>query len=105
MLPCPSSVTLACWWGGRSRYCPSSSGPSQLEFERTSSAVTAYAIHQAALKPGLGGSLDDRFDLRDGAVVSGSIDGGGSGLPAGESNVDYLRCKSCHAVVCLARSP
>ena len=25
-----------------------------------------------------------------------AIDGGGSGLPAGESNVDYLRCKSCH---------
>jgi len=25
-----------------------------------------------------------------------SIDGGGGGLPAGESNVDYLRCKSCH---------
>lgn len=25
-----------------------------------------------------------------------SVDGGGSGLPAGESNVDYLRCKSCH---------
>lgn len=25
-----------------------------------------------------------------------SIDGGGSGLPAGESNVEYLRCKSCH---------
>jgi cytochrome c2 len=25
-----------------------------------------------------------------------STDGGGSGLPAGEPNVDYLRCKSCH---------
>ena len=25
-----------------------------------------------------------------------SIDGGGSGLPAGESNIEYLRCKSCH---------
>ena len=25
-----------------------------------------------------------------------STDGGGSGLPAGESNVEYLRCKSCH---------
>ena len=25
-----------------------------------------------------------------------SIDGGGSGLPAGESTRDYLRCKSCH---------
>ena len=25
-----------------------------------------------------------------------STDGGGSGLPAGESNIEYLRCKSCH---------
>ena len=25
-----------------------------------------------------------------------STDGGGSGLPAGESNVEYLRCVSCH---------
>lgn len=25
-----------------------------------------------------------------------STDGGGNGLPAGESNVEYLRCKSCH---------
>lgn len=25
-----------------------------------------------------------------------STDAGGSGLPAGESNVEYLRCKSCH---------
>jgi len=25
-----------------------------------------------------------------------SVDGGGSGLPAGESNVEYLRCVSCH---------
>ncbi|MBT8060621.1 MAG: hypothetical protein KJO33_13555, partial [Gammaproteobacteria bacterium] len=25
-----------------------------------------------------------------------SIDGGGSGMPAGESEREYLRCKSCH---------
>ena len=25
-----------------------------------------------------------------------STDGGGSGMPAGESEKDYLRCKSCH---------
>lgn len=25
-----------------------------------------------------------------------SVDAGGSGLPAGEDNIEYLRCKSCH---------